>query len=78
MGGNSSKDNKKQFQDPTEHAELFDETGECKFYREKDTGIEYEKYKIENDGSKNFENKYEFRLKNRSPFLVDAYYASIF
>lgn len=43
--------------DPTENAELFDESGQCQFYRNSE-GKEFEKYKIENDGTSDFHNRY--------------------
>ena len=78
MGGNSSKHNKQQVHDPTEGAELFDETETCKFYRDPSSGIEYEKYLVDNDGSRDFDNSYIVRAKNIQPELVELHYASTF
>lgn len=47
MGADKSKE--LVYYDPTQNAVLFDETKQCKFYRNQ-KGEEFEKYKVENKG----------------------------
>ena len=51
MGKSESKPLNKP--DPTEHAELFDESAMYKLYRNK-AGNEFEKYRIENNNEPDF------------------------
>ncbi len=51
MGAGKSRNN--IYYDPTVNAELFDETKQCKFYRNQ-KGEEFEKYRIRNSGNNDF------------------------
>ena len=58
MGAGKSRDN--IYYDPTVNAELFDETKQCKFYRNQ-KGEEFEKYRIIQDQL--FESDFDKEIK---------------
>lgn len=70
MGNSRSKD--LAYYDPTVNATLIDQNTQCKIYRN-ERGEEFEMYEVENEGSADFENRYDYRIRNSSPYLVEAY-----